>query len=127
VPLIALAWGRSGDKGELFNIGVIARRPEFLPCIRAALRPSAVAAWFAHLFEGAEPRVERFDLPGTHALNLVLHGALPGGINASPRLDPVAKTMAQQLMEFPVPVTAEVAVAVGRATAPPASLGRPPS
>ena len=26
VPLIQLAWGRSGDKGDLFNVAVIARR-----------------------------------------------------------------------------------------------------
>lgn len=37
VPLIELAWARSGDKGDAFNIGVIARQPEYLPYIRAAL------------------------------------------------------------------------------------------
>jgi len=41
---------------------------------------------------------------GIHALNFVLHEALDGGITASPRLDKVAKAMAQQLLEFPVPV-----------------------
>lgn len=114
VPLIDLAWGRSGDKGDLFNIAVIAREPRYLPYIRSALTGPAVTDWFIHLFEGKEPRVDRYDLPGTHALNFVLHGALPGGINASPRLDPVGKTMAQQLMEFPVPVDPEIAAAVRR-------------
>jgi hypothetical protein len=105
VPLIRLAYGRSGDKGDLFNIGVIARRPEFLPCIRAALTEDAVAAWFAHAFsDTTNPRVDRFEVPGIHALNFVLHDALDGGITASPRLDKVAKAMAQQLLEFPVPV-----------------------
>jgi len=105
VPLIQLAYGRSGDKGDLFNIGVIARRPDYLPYIRAALTPDAVAAWFAHAFaDTAKPRVDRFEVPGIHALNFVLHDALAGGITASPRLDKVAKAMAQQLLEFPVPV-----------------------
>ncbi|MGH6781639.1 MAG: AtuA-related protein, partial [Sphingomonadaceae bacterium] len=112
VPLIDLAWGRSGDKGELFNIAVIAREARYLPYIRAALTEIAVADWFIHLFEGRAPRVDRYDLPGTSALNFVLHDALPGGINASPRLDPVGKTMAQQLMEFPVPVDPAIAAAV---------------
>lgn len=112
VRLIDLAWGRSGDKGELFNVAAIAREARYLPYIRAALTAEAVAGWFVHLFEGAEPRVDRYDLPGCSALNFVLHGALPGGINASPRLDPVGKTMAQQLMEFPIPVDPAIAAAV---------------
>jgi hypothetical protein len=105
IPLIRLAYGRSGDKGDLFNIGVIARRPDYLPHIRAALTPDAVAAWFAHAFSAkSRPRVDRFEVPGIHALNFVLHDALDGGITASPRLDKVAKAMAQQLLEFPVQV-----------------------
>ncbi len=105
VALIRLAYGRSGDKGDLFNVGVIARRPDYLPYIRAALTPAAVAAWFADAFSGkGEPRVDRFEVPGIHALNFVVHDALDGGITSSPRLDKVAKAMAQQLLEFPVPV-----------------------
>ena len=45
-----------------------------------------------------------YDVPGIAALNLVLEGALPGGINASTRLDPAAKSVAQQLLRFPVRV-----------------------
>jgi hypothetical protein len=111
VPLIRLAYGRSGDKGDLFNIGIIARKPEYLPHIRAALTPDAVAAWFGHAFaDTAKPRVDRFEVPGIHALNFVLHEALDGGITASPRLDKVAKAMAQQLLEFPVPVSRVLAM-----------------
>ena len=45
VPLVRLAWGRSGDKGDSANIGILARRPEYLPFIRrrhclAAHRPA---------------------------------------------------------------------------------------
>jgi hypothetical protein len=107
VPLIRLAFGRSGDKGDLFNVGIIARQPVYLPFIRSALTSEAVAAWFAHVFPGtAKPRVDRYEVPGIHALNFVLHDALDGGITSSPRLDKVAKAMAQQLLEFPVPVPA---------------------
>jgi hypothetical protein len=113
VQLVRLAYGRSGDKGDLFNVGIIARKPEYLPHIRAALTPDAVAAWFAHAFSGAaKPRVDRYEVPGIHALNFVLHEALDGGITASPRLDKVAKAMAQQLLEFPVPVPRPLADAL---------------
>jgi hypothetical protein len=38
-----------------------------------------------------------YDLPGIHAINIVLDGALPGGLNASQRLDPAAKSIGQRL------------------------------
>jgi hypothetical protein len=103
VPLIKLAWGRSGDKGNVANIGIIARRPEYLPYIRAALTPQAVATVFAHYLEGP---VERFDLPGSHAINFLLHDVLGGGGTASLRNDPQGKAYAQILLEYPIPVPA---------------------
>jgi hypothetical protein len=106
VPLIALAWARSGDKGNLFNVGVIARNPVYLPWIRAALTTEAVADWYRHLFpDPASGRVDRYDAPGFHALNFVVHEALEGGVaSGSPLLDRSAKGMGQQLLEFPIPV-----------------------
>jgi hypothetical protein len=111
VPLVALAWARSGDKGNLFNVAVIARRPEYLPYISAALTPSAVANWYKHfLTEAGAAKVDRYEVPAIDAINFVVHDSLAGGINASPRLDSAAKGMAQQLLEFPVPVSREIAV-----------------
>lgn len=103
VPLECLAWARSGEKGETINIAVIARHAAYLPWLRAALSEPAVAAWFAHL---GDVKVTLYDVPGILAINIVSDGALPGGINASQRLDPAAKSVAQQLMRFPVPVPA---------------------
>lgn len=108
VPLIELAWARSGDKGDAFNIGVIARRPEYLPLIRAALTEEAMRRFFAHEFEGAcNPAVHRYEVPGLDALNLHFLDALGGGQFASLRLDPLAKGKAQQLLDFEVPVPAD--------------------
>ncbi|MCW1382726.1 DUF1446 domain-containing protein [Novosphingobium sp. KCTC 2891] len=109
VPLVSVAWGRSGDKGDAFNIGVIARKPEALPWIRAALSPEAMLSWFAHEFEGgAHPAVLRYDLPGLNAVNLHFLDALGGGQFASLRLDPLAKGKAQQLLDMPVKVPAHM-------------------
>jgi hypothetical protein len=107
VPLVRLAYARSGDKGDDSNIGVIARQPDYLPAIRTALTADAVAGWFAHLVEGP---VERFDWPGIHGLNFLLHNALGGGGIASLRNDPQGKAFAQMLLDFPVPVPADWAV-----------------
>ncbi|WP_439816723.1 acyclic terpene utilization AtuA family protein [Zavarzinia sp. CC-PAN008] len=116
VDLLDLAWARSGDKGDSFNVGVIARDPAWLPWIRAALSEAAVMDFFAHEFEGATaPRVERFELPGLDALNFLLSDALGGGQFASLRVDPLAKGKAQQLLEFPVQIPAALVAKARRA------------
>ncbi|MDE2149187.1 MAG: DUF1446 domain-containing protein [Gammaproteobacteria bacterium] len=105
VPLARLALARSGDKGDSANIGVIARRPDYLPYLEAALSIDAVRSYFAHvLAEGRDGQVERWRLPGTHSLNFLLHHALGGGGAASLRTDPQGKCFAQMLLDFPVPV-----------------------
>ncbi|QJQ33679.1 DUF1446 domain-containing protein [Sphingomonas lacunae] len=101
--LVDLAWVRSGDKGHLFNVAVIARKPEYLPYLQASLTPEAVGEWYRHFGrDGLAPRVDCYDVPGLHALNFVVHDALQGGINASTRLDPAAKGMGQMLLRFPI-------------------------
>ena len=51
---------------------------------------------------------------GIGALNFLLHDALGGGGIASLRNDPQGKALAQQLLEFPVPVTQDIARSVAR-------------
>ncbi|MBV1896809.1 MAG: DUF1446 domain-containing protein [Rhodobacteraceae bacterium] len=106
VPLVALAWGRSGDKGDIANIGIMARKTEYLPYIRAALSTDVVKKYFAHFCNGA---VERFELPGSNSLNFMLHEALGGGGIASVRIDPQGKGYAQMLLDIAVPVPAALA------------------
>ncbi|RJF95461.1 acyclic terpene utilization AtuA family protein [Noviherbaspirillum saxi] len=101
VPLVRLAYGRSGDKGNISNIGIIARKPEYLAIILEQLTPAVVKEYFAHLVKG---RVERFLVPGLNACNFLLHDALDGGGTASMRMDPLGKGMAQILLDIPVPV-----------------------
>ena len=101
VPLIALAWARSGDKGDISNIGVIARRPEYLPLLRAQLTEQSVAAYLAHLVHGP---VTRYELPGMDAFNFVCERALGGGGMASLRHDALGKGMAQVLLAMPIRV-----------------------
>lgn len=101
VPLIRLAHGRSGDKGDKANIGLVARRASDLPLILRWVTPERVAAWFGH---NHPSRVERFDLPGFNAVNFLLHDVLGGGGVVSLRTDNLAKAYAQVLLTMPVPV-----------------------
>ncbi|MFD1189919.1 acyclic terpene utilization AtuA family protein [Phenylobacterium conjunctum] len=107
VRLVDVAWARSGDKGDAFNVGVIARKPELLPWIRAALTEVRVKTWFAHEFAGAPaPKVIRYELPGMNALNFHCIQALGGGQFSSLRLDALAKGKAQQLLDLELEVPA---------------------
>lgn len=103
LPLIALAWGRSGDKGNHANIGLIARRPQFMSVLYREVTAERVRAFFAHYVEG---ETRRWELPGFHALNFLLENALGGGGIASLRYDPQGKTYAQMLLDLPVRVPA---------------------
>jgi len=114
VLLIALAVRRSGDKGNSANIGIIARKPEYLPWLRAALADDVIRDWFAHT---GVSKVERFDLPGMHALNFVLHDALGGGGVASLRVDAQGKAFAQMLMDHPIPVPLALARSLANSVA----------
>ena len=118
VPLIDVAWARSGDKGDAFNVGVIARDPALLPWLRKDLTEAKVKAWFAHEFEGAvDPKVIRYELPGMAALNFHCIQALGGGQFSSLRLDPLAKGKAQQLLDIEVTVPKALAARVARRVA----------
>ncbi|MCK0104681.1 acyclic terpene utilization AtuA family protein [Marinobacter sp. S0848L] len=108
VPLVRLAWARSGDKGDHSNIGVIAREAEFVPYIQAALTEKAVAEWMAHTLNPESGKVTRWALPGLNAFNFLLEHSLGGGGIASLRIDPQGKAFAQQLLEFPVPVPSQL-------------------
>lgn len=109
VPLVKLAFARSGDKGNHANIGVIARDPAWLPYLRNALTEEAVAEHFQHVLDKDTGRVSRWELPGINAFNFLLENSLGGGGIASLRIDPQGKAFAQQLLDFPVPVSQSVA------------------
>jgi hypothetical protein len=99
LPLIRVAWGRSGDKGDNSNIGIIARHPQLLPFLRGQLTPERVAQHLAHLVRGP---VTRYEVPGIHAFNFVCEQALGGGGMKSLRNDALGKGMAQILLAMPV-------------------------
>ena len=114
VPLIRLAYARSGDKGNHSNIGVIARKPEYLPFIQAALTEQAVAEYMQHTLDPNTGKVSGWNLSGFHAINFLLENSLGGGGVASLRIDPQGKAFGQQLLEFPIPVTEKIAKALAK-------------
>ncbi|KAG0167403.1 hypothetical protein DFQ28_006901 [Apophysomyces sp. BC1034] len=105
--LFNLAYGRSGDKGDVCNIGIIARDPKYLPYIKRSVTEKVVADYMCHLCKGS---VTRFELPGLHALNFVLTRSLGGGGLSSLIVDRQGKTFAQLLLSgLEVELPAELA------------------
>jgi hypothetical protein len=95
--LYRIAHGRSGDKGDTVNVGVIARRPEFYDFLREQLTVERVKAHFGELVHG---EVQRFELPNLHALNFLLHGALGGGGTVSLMTDAQGKTFSTAMLRM---------------------------
>lgn len=107
--LFLLAHGRSGDKGDTVNIGIIARRDEWYADLERELTVDRVRKYLEPLGIG---RVERFELRNLGALNFLVHHALGGGGAVTLKLDAQGKTFAQALLRMPVALQDDVAEAV---------------
>jgi hypothetical protein len=101
LPLSRIAHARSGDKGDMSNIAIIARKPEYMPLLRREVTPARIVAHLGHLVGGP---AERFEAPGLHALNFLIGNALGGGGMASRRIDPQGKAYGQMALEMLVAV-----------------------
>jgi hypothetical protein len=102
IPLSRIAHGRSGDKGDVSNIGVIAYRPEYYAILLRELSPDKVKQYFGPLVRG---RVTRYELPNLDALNFVMEQALDGGGTISLRTDAQGKTHAAALLRMEIEVS----------------------
>lgn len=105
VKLIDIAHGRSGDKGDGSNVGIIARHPDIYPFLKEKLTAEAVKEHMKHICKG---EVERFEMPNIDALNFVLHESLGGGGTVSLKLDAQGKTHASTLLRMELEVPREL-------------------
>lgn len=96
-----LAHARSGDKGDISNISVIARDPKDFDVLRRVVTSERVKAYLGRLVQG---EVERHELPELGALNFVLHRALAGGVTRSLALDTHGKCLGPVLLSMEIEV-----------------------
>ena len=92
-----LAHGRSGDKGDICNVGLVARDDEAFAILRKQLTEQRVKRHFGELVTG---EVRRYEMPNIRALNFVLHGGLNGGGTQSLRSDALGKVMYAWLLRM---------------------------
>ncbi|MEQ8524410.1 hypothetical protein [Gracilimonas sp.] len=105
VKLLKIAHGRSGDKGNGSNVGIIARHPEIYPFLKENLTAERVKDHMKNVCKG---EVERYELPNIGALNFILNQSLGGGGTVSLKLDAQGKTHASQVLRMDVEVPEEL-------------------
>ena len=97
MKLRALAHSRTGDKGNISNISVIAYRDEDYPFLCEHVTAARVKEHFREIVTGD---VTRYELPAISALNFVLKGTLGGGVTRSLALDAHGKSLSSALLEL---------------------------
>lgn len=96
MPFVAdLASGRSGDKGDVANVAIVARDAAAYAVLAERLTVQRVREVLGDLVRG---RIERYELPNLCALNFVLHEALDGGATRSLRFDTLGKSLADRIL-----------------------------
>jgi hypothetical protein len=105
VKLLKIAHGRSGDKGNGSNVGIIARHPDIYPFLKKELTSERVKDHMKYVCKG---EVERFELPNIGALNFILNESLGGGGTVSLKLDAQGKTHASQVLRMDLDVPEEL-------------------
>ncbi len=101
IKLKDIAHGRSGDKGDAANIGIIAYDEEGYKIIEKHLTAERVKKHFTGICHGT---VERYEMPNIRALNFILNSALGGGGTVSLKLDAQGKTLAAALLRMEIEI-----------------------
>ena len=100
MKLWQIAHSRSGDKGTISNISLIAFRAEDYPRLARHVTAARVRERFAGLVTGD---VRRYELPSIAALNFVLHGMVDGGVTRTLALDTHGKSLSSALLDMEIP------------------------
>jgi hypothetical protein len=95
-----IAHGRSGDKGDNCNVGIVAYDDEGFSLLREYLTEQRVKEHYGDLVKGT---VTRYEMPNIRALNFVLSHALDGGGTMSLRSDHLGKVMYAWLLRMELP------------------------
>lgn len=99
-----LAFARSGDKGDVCNVGLLAFDDR---CYEILVREVTAERIKAHFGEMVKGEVEIYPLPKVNALEIVLRNALGGGATRTLLFDQTGKSMSTSLLRMRVPVPEE--------------------
>ncbi|WP_336081407.1 AtuA-related protein [Thalassospira sp. CH_XMU1448-2] len=98
-----IAHSRTGDKGNISNVSIIAFDPKDWDVLVRQVTAERVRAHFGAMITGP---VERYELPQISALNFVMHDALAGGVTRSLALDPHGKCLSSLILTLDIDMSA---------------------
>jgi len=107
IQLLQICHARSGDKGDIGNVGLIARKPSYYPVMLKYVTADAVKEHFAGICLG---KVDRYPIPNLHAINFLLHNSLGGGGTVSLKLDAQGKTLSSALLRMTIDVEEHISL-----------------
>ncbi|MDI3534851.1 MAG: hypothetical protein PWQ82_1216 [Thermosediminibacterales bacterium] len=99
MKLREIAHSRTGDKGNIANVSLIAYKKEDYEVIKQKVTAERVKEWFKEIVEG---EVIRYELPKIHALNFVMYKALGGGVTRSLAIDKHGKSLSSALLDMEI-------------------------
>ena len=100
MKLREIAHSRTGDKGNISNISVIAYDPAQYSLIEKYVTAEKVKEFFSDIVKG---EVIRYTLPNIGALNFVMQNALGGGVTRTLSLDIHGKSLSSALLNMEIP------------------------
>lgn len=101
IYLNQIAHGRSGDKGDISNVCVFARKPEYYKIIKREVTVDKVKEHFGDMVKGS---ITRYELESLNGFNFVMQHALGGGATHSLRLDTLGKSMGSAFLRMKINV-----------------------
>jgi len=104
-PISKIALGRSGDKGDMANIGILARSPKAFAWLETWLTAQKVKDLFQEICQGS---VVRYKLENMNGFNFLLDASLGGGGTLTLKTDAQGKTFAQALLRQLAPIPQDV-------------------
>lgn len=97
VPLRDLAYARSGDKGDVVNIGVMAKNAEAYALLKRHLTPERLKQHFAGIVKGD---IVRYEMDNLDSLEFVMRNALGGGATRTLMMDQTGKAYGPNLLRL---------------------------
>ena len=92
-----IAYARSGDKGDVVNVGILALDDAAWERLERTLTPERIKAHFGDWVKGA---VDVFPMKNINAFNILLHNALGGGATKTLRYDVTGKAFSTAMLRM---------------------------
>ncbi|AVG44083.1 MULTISPECIES: hypothetical protein [Achromobacter] len=94
-----IAYVRSGDKGDVCSVGLVARGAQEYAQLLASVTPADVKALYGDWVQG---EVECHPMDNIGAMMVIMRHALGGGATRTLRLDQTGKSLGHALLRLPV-------------------------